>query len=465
MDKFDLTVIGAGPGGYIAAFRASQLGMRVALVEKEVLGGLCVNLGCIPSKAILKSAELFSMMKHADRYGLAVGDLSVDYGKVVARSRRVAGRLSKGVAFLAKKNNVTVLNGTARLTGPTRLHVAPAAGGAAAQEIESARTIIATGTVPKALPALPFDGSRVVHSDQAILSPGLPQSIAVIGGGAVGVEFAYWCNAFGSKVTIIELMDQLLPGADGEVAAQLGKSLKRQGIKVHTSATLKSATPGGGGVALEIGSGAETSRVEADVVLVAVGRAASTLGLGLEDAGVEFAGGYISVDAAYRTACPSIYAIGDVIGPPLLAHAASAEGVAAVEMMAGKGRGPVDPAGIPSCIYCQPEVASIGLTEEAAEAQGIAVKIGRFPFRASGRAIASAEEDGFVKLVAEAKYGQVLGAHIIGKGATELIAEIGLARAMEATAKELESVVHAHPTLAETLGEAALDLDKMTLNI
>lgn len=465
MDKFDLTVIGSGPGGYIAAFRASQLGMRVALVEKFELGGLCVNLGCIPSKAILKSAELFSMMKHASRFGLTAENVSVDYAKVVERSRRVSGRLSKGVAFLVKKNKVTPFRGSARFTGSTRLLVERSAEEGGSVEIESARTIVATGTHPKSLPGIPFDGKRILHSDQAILSKELPESLAVIGGGAVGVEFAYWCNAFGSKVTILELKDQLLPGTDREVADQLEKSLERQGISVLTSANLKSATPRDGGVELAFDAAGESGKLEVRQALVAVGRAASVDGLGLEDARVALEGGYIDVDEEYRTSSPPIYAIGDVIGPPLLAHAASAEGVAAVEMMAGKGQGPVNPRNIPSCIYCQPEVATMGLTEEGAEARGISVKIGRFPFRASGRAVASGDEEGFVKLVADAKYGEILGAHLIGKGATELIAEIGLAQTMEATARELQSMVHAHPTLAETLGEAALDLDKMALNI
>jgi dihydrolipoamide dehydrogenase len=465
MEQFDLTVIGSGPGGYIAAFRASQCGLRVALVEKRELGGLCLNLGCIPSKSILKSAEVFTMLKQANKYGLRAEGVAVDYAEVVARSRKVAGRLTKGVEFLVKKNKVTPFKGHGRVTGPTRVLVERAAADGGNVEIASERILIATGTEPRSLPGLAYDGQKIVHSDQAILSSELPPSVAVIGGGAVGVEFAYWYNAFGSQTTVIEIVDQLLPAADKEIATQLQRSFKRQGISVLTSAKVQSAVPGAGGVALEVEGKGKTQKIECALVLVAVGRAPSIAGLGLEDVGVGLKEGYVAVDEQYRTACPSITAVGDVIGPPLLAHAASAEGIAAVEMMTGKGRGPVDPTKIPSCIYCQPEVASLGMTEQDAEAQGLKVKVGRFPLRASGRAIASGDEEGFVKLVADAQYGEILGAHIIGKGATELIAEVGLARTLEATAKEIQGTVHAHPTLAEALGEAALDLDKMTLNL
>ncbi|MDP3940102.1 MAG: dihydrolipoyl dehydrogenase [Deltaproteobacteria bacterium] len=465
MEKFDLTVIGSGPGGYIAAFRASQLGMRVALVERKELGGLCLNLGCIPSKAILKSAEVFAMMKNASKYGLSAENVSVDYGKVVERSRKVAARLSRGVEFLVKKNKVTAFSGTARLTGPTRLVVERPADAGGNCEIESARVILATGTEPRSLSGLDADGKTIMNSDQAILSRERPASVAVIGGGAVGVEFAYWYNAFGSKVTIIELMEQLLPNTDREIADQLRKSLTRQGISVLTSAKVRASSKREGKVAMEVELAGEKRAVDAELVLVAVGRSAVVKELGLDEAGVELKNGYISVDEQYRTSCLSIYAIGDVIGPPLLAHAASAEGVAAVEMMTGKGRGPVDPWKIPSCIYCQPEVATIGLSEQDAEAKGISVKVGRFPFRASGRAIASGDEEGIVKIIADEKYGEILGAHMIGKGVTELIAEIGLGQTVEATSRDLHSTIHAHPTLAEAIGEAALDLDKLTLNI
>jgi len=465
MEKYDLTVIGSGPGGYIAAVRASQLGHRVAIVEKKDLGGLCLNLGCIPSKAILKAADLFRLMKRAGDYGLSADNVSVDYARVVARSRKVAQRLSKGVEFLMKKNKVTTWKGAARLTGPTRVLVErpPAEGGPV--EIAADRVILATGTEPRALPGLPYDGKTIMHSDQAILSTDCPASVAVIGGGAVGVEFAYWYNAFGSRTTIVEITDQLIPGTDPEIAGLLAKSLKRQGIVALTSARVESVAARGDGVTLLVRAGSETQTIEASVVLVAVGRAATVKDLGLEELGIEIKNGYVAIDGKYRTTSPSVYAIGDVNGPPLLAHAASAEGVAAVEMMSGAGHGPIDPLRIPSCIYCQPEVASIGLTEQAAQARGIAVKVGRFPFRASGRAIASGDEEGLVKLVAGAKYGEILGAHLIGHGATELIAEIGLARTLEATAKEIQATVHAHPTLAETLAEAALDIDGLTLNI
>jgi dihydrolipoamide dehydrogenase len=466
MEKLDLTIIGSGPGGYIAAIRAAQLGMRVAVVERKELGGLCLNLGCIPSKAILKSAELFTLMKQAAKYGLRAQGVSANYAEVVARSRRVAERLSKGVEFLMKKNKVTTFKGTARIADPERVLVQRDVGQGGDVEIPTDRIIVATGTDPRTLPILPYDGRTVVHSDQAILLPDNPSSVAVIGGGAVGVEFAYWYNAFGSDTTIVEIADQLLPFTDKEVADLLARSFKRQGIKVLTSAKLKSATrSGAGGMRLCVDAGGKAVTVDASRVLVAVGRDATVAGLGIQDVGVELENGYLRVDERYRTACPSVYAVGDVNGPPLLAHVASAEGVAAVEMMAGMSRGPVDPTKIPSCIYCQPEVASIGMTETAAAARGISVKVGRFPLRASGRAIASGEEEGLVKLVAEARCGGILGAHIIGKGATELIAEMGLARTLEATARDIQATVHAHPTLAESIGEAALAIDAIALNL
>jgi dihydrolipoamide dehydrogenase len=405
------------------------------------------------------------MMKHANKYGLHAEKVTVDYSKVVARSRKVAERLSKGVAFLVKKNNVSAFMGNARIVAPTRVLVERPSGSGGNVELESERIMVATGTEPRSLQDLPCDGKLIMNSDQAILSTDLPASVAVIGGGAVGVEFAYWYNAFGCKVTIIEIVDQLLPGTDTEIAQLLHRSLKRQGISSLTSAKVQSASHKGAILELLVESQGETTKIEAAMILVAVGRSASVKGLGLEDVGIELRKGYVSVGERYETTCPSIYAVGDVIGPPLLAHAASAEGIAAVEMMTGEGHGPVDPGKIASCIYCQPEVASVGLTEQEALARGLSVKVGRFPMRASGRAIASGEEEGLVKLVADSKHGEIIGAHIIGKGATELIAEIVLARTLEATAGELRSTVRAHPTLAETLGEAALDLDKMTLNI
>ena len=465
MEKLDLTVIGSGPGGYIAAIRAAQLGMRVAVVERKDLGGLCVNLGCIPSKAILKSAELLWMMKHASKYGLRADNVSANYAEVIARSRKVAERLSKGVEFLMKKNKIATFRGTARIIAPTRVLIHRSAGEGGDVEIPTDRIILATGTEPKGLPTLPYDGRTVMHSDQAILSPEVPRTVALIGGGAVGVEFAYWYNAFGSDTTIIEIADQLLPFTDKEVADLLARSFKRQGMKVHTSVKVQSATRIDGGMRLSVAANGKVTTVDAALVLVAVGRDATLAGLGIEDVGVELKNGYVSVDEKYLTTCPSVYAIGDVNGPPFLAHAASAEGVVAAERMAGRSRGPVDASRIPSCIYCQPEVASLGMTEMQATAQGIAVKVGRFPLRASGRAIASGEEEGLVKLVADARYGQIIGAQIIGKGATELIGEIALARTLEATAREIQATVHAHPTLAEAIGEAALDIDGIALNI
>ena len=456
MRTFDLVVIGAGPGGYVAAIRAAQLGLRVAVVERDRPGGVCVNWGCIPSKAILKSAGLYQEMKEAAAYGIVVNGLSVDYGEVIRRSRKVAERMSKGVSFLFRKNGIELIAGNAVVTSPTTVR-------AGDEEIGAGKILVAVGTAVRGLPGIEPDGRTVLTSDDALAQEEMPRSVVVLGGGAVGVEFAYIYRTFGADVTVVEMEDQLLPRTDREVAKELEKSLRKQGIRVLTSAPAKALDKAAG--TLTVAAGGKEEKLPAEKFLVAVGRKPLTEGLGLEACGVKLGKGTIEVDASFRTACPSIYAIGDVIGGMLLAHEASAEGVAAAEIIAGHGTRPPDRDKIPACIFCQPEVATVGLTEEEARKRGIPVKVSKFPFTALGRAVASGHTEGFVKMVAEERYGEVIGCHIIGHGASDLIAELVLARTLEATFHEIGRTVHAHPTLAEAVREAALMLGGEAIDI
>jgi dihydrolipoamide dehydrogenase len=456
MKAFDLVVIGAGPGGYVAAIRGAQLGMRVAVVERDRPGGVCVNWGCIPSKSILKCADLYEEMKNSAAYGIACQGLSVDYGEVIRRSRKVAERMSRGVGYLFKKNGIELIAGSATITSPRTVR----AGG---EELEAGNILVATGTAVRGLPGIEPDGETVITSDDALAQEALPRSVAVLGGGAVGVEFAYVYRAFGAEVTVIEMMDQLLPRVDREVAEELAKSFRKRGIRVLTSATAKALDKAHG--ALTVSSGGKEETISAEKILVAVGRKPLTEGLGLEACGVQLERGFIQVDHRFRTACPTIHAIGDVIGGMLLAHEASAEGVAAVEMMSGIETHRPDPDKIPACIYCQPEVATIGLSEEEARKRGIPVKVSKFPFTALGRAVASGHTEGFVKMVADERYGEVIGCHIIGHGAPDLISELSLARTVEATFHEIGKTVHPHPTLPEAIREAALMLGGEAIDI
>jgi dihydrolipoamide dehydrogenase len=456
MRRFDLVVIGAGPGGYVAAIRGAQLGMRVAVVERDRPGGVCVNWGCIPSKAILKCADLYEEMKNAAAYGISCPGLSADYGEVIRRSRKVAERMSRGVAFLFKKNGIELISGNAFVASPRTVR-------AGEEELEAGNILVATGTAVRGLPGIEPDGETVITSDDALAQEALPSSVAVLGGGAVGVEFAYVYRAFGAEVTVIEMMDQLLPRVDREVAEELAKSFRRRGIRVLTSATAKSIDKARR--TLQVSSAGKEETVSAGKILVAVGRKPLTEGMGLEACGVRLERGFIRVDDRFRTDCPTIHAIGDVIGGMLLAHEASAEGIAAVEMMAGIETRRPDPDRIPACIYCQPEVAVIGLSEEEARRRGIAVKVSKFPFTALGRAVASGHTEGFVKMVADERYGEVLGCHIIGHGAPDLISELSLARTVEATFHEIGRTVHPHPTLPEAIREAALMLGGEAIDI
>jgi dihydrolipoamide dehydrogenase len=452
MKSFDLAVIGSGPGGYIAAIRAAQLGMRTAIIEEDRLGGVCLNWGCIPSKAILHAAEMFEAVKRGVP-GLVVSGLSVDYGAVIDASRKAADRLNRGVAVLMKKNGIEVVKGRGRLAGKGELVVAD---GEQEQHLQATHVIVATGSTERVLPGIQVDGKRVLTSREALASRTLPGSIAIVGGGAVGLEFAYAWAAYGAQVTVVEMAEQLLPGIDAEVAAGLERSFIRRRVAVKTRTAYRSleVAPDGVTLVLEGEKGEEELRAEA--VLVAVGRRALVEGIGLEEAGVALERGFVKVGDDFRTTAPGISAIGDVIGPPLLAHAASEEGVAAVEFLAGVRKKKLDPNLVPVCIYCQPQVASVGLTEAAARAAGHDVKVGKVPYVANGKAVAVDHTDGFVKIVSEARYGEILGAQILGDGATELVAEIALAMALESTVRELGDTCHAHPTLSEAIMEAAL---------
>ena len=456
MRTFDLVVIGAGPGGYVAAIRAAQLGLRVAVVERDRPGGVCVNWGCIPSKAILKSAGLYQEMKEAAAYGIVVKGLSVDYREVIRRSRKVADRMSKGVGFLFRKNKIELIAANAVVTSPTTIR-------AGEEEIGAGKILVAVGTAVRGLPGIEPDGKTVLTSDDALAQEEMPGSVVVLGGGAVGVEFAYIYRTFGADVTVVEMEDQLLPRTDREVAKELEKSFRKQGIRVLTSAPAKGLDKAAG--TLTVTTGGKEERLAAEKFLVAVGRKPLTEGLGLEACGVKLGKGYIEVDDSFRTACPSIYAIGDIIGGMLLAHEASAEGVAAAEIIAGHETRLPDRDKIPACIFCQPEVATLGLSEEEAKKRGIPVQVAKFPFTALGRAVASGHTEGFVKMVAEERYGEVIGCHIIGHGASDLIAEIGLARTLEATFHEIGRTVHAHPTLPEAIRETALMLGGEAIDI
>jgi dihydrolipoamide dehydrogenase len=454
MDKYDLVVIGAGPGGYVAAIRAAQLGLKTAVVEKDKPGGVCLNWGCIPSKAILTSAELYETIKEGEQFGVKVQGLSFDYSQVIKRSREVAERLAKGVEYLLRKNKIPLLAGTGRLEGKNRVVIETLDKGT--QQVEADRVLIATGSGERTLPGLEIDGKQVLTSREALIDTEIPEAIIIIGGGAIGIEFGYVYSAFGSRVTIVEMEKQLLPGVDGEIARELERVFKKKGIDILTGTKFHSLTKFPGRIDVALDSSGDLKHRTANKVLVAVGRAPLSVGLGLEALGVEFNRGYIKVDERMRTASDAIYAIGDVNGPPLLAHAASEEGIAAVEFMTGKREKALDHLRIPACIYCQPEIAVIGLSEEQAQARGYEVKTGKFPFRALGKAIAAGHEEGFVKLVVDKEYDEILGCHIIGHGATDLIAEAGLARTLEATTAELSGTVHAHPTMSEAIMEAAL---------
>ncbi len=460
--QFDVTVIGGGPGGYVAAIRAAQLGMKVGLVERDRLGGICLNWGCIPSKALLKSAELYNSFKKAGEFGFTFTDLKFDFTKIIKRSRDIADRVSKGVEYLMKKNKIEVISGTAKLTGKNLIEVTK--DGKVVDTIKTKFTLVATGGRPRSIPGVTIDRKKIITSTEAMTLPELPKSLLVIGGGAIGIEFAYFYNSLGTKVTVVEMLPSVLPKEDKEITKLLESSLKKQGIEILTNAKVESVVVGDD-VTMKVSTKDGTQELKGDVALMAVGVQGNVENLGLESLGIKVDKGAIVVDKFGKTNVESIYAIGDVSGAPWLAHAASHQGIVAAEHLAGKSMHGFDRTNIPSCTYCQPQVASVGLTEEAAITAGHKVKVGRYPFRPLGKAMAIGETEGIVKLVFDEKYGELLGAHIIGSEATELIAELVLARALESTNEELFRTMHAHPTLSEAIMEAAGDAFGQAINI
>jgi dihydrolipoamide dehydrogenase len=451
--SYDVIVLGSGPGGYVAAIRAAQLGMNVAIIEKESLGGVCLNWGCIPTKALLKSAQVFNYIQHAEDYGIQVEAASVVFDKVVARSRNVADGMSKGVQFLLKKNKIEVIMGYGKLKPGKRIEVTDESG--KIKEVKANHIIVATGARARALPALPIDGKNVIEYRAAMVLEKIPAEMVIVGAGAIGVEFAYFYNSMGSKVTIVEFMDRIVPNEDADVSKELTKSLKKQGIEVMTSSAVQNAKAANSKVRLVIDQKGEAIKLETDIVLSAVGITPNVENIGLEQLGVEMEKGKIKVDDFYKTNVEGVYAIGDVVHGPALAHVASAEGIICVEKIAGHHPEALNYNNIPGCTYCQPEIASVGLTEAAAKEAGYELKVGKFPFTASGKASAAGAKEGFVKVIFDAKYGEFLGAHMIGYNVTELIAEVVVARKLETTAHEIIKSVHPHPTMSEAIMEAA----------
>ncbi len=455
MADYDVLVIGAGPGGYVAAIKAAQHGKKTAVVEREHLGGICLNWGCIPTKALLKSAEMLESMRHAKDFGLVASEVKADFPMVMKRSRDVANGMSKGIDFLMKKNKITVLTGTASFAGPKSLTLTKPDG--STQTVTADNIIIATGHKPRTFPHLPVDGKKVINYRHALSLEALPKSILCIGAGAIGMEFGFFLRSMGTAVTVVEVMDQVLPVEDAEIAKFVERQFTKQGVTVKTGTKVTKLEDSAGGVKVHLEKGGVAEVVEVEKVLVAVGFLANTEGLNLDTAGVKLdERGFIAVDANQLTSAPGIYAIGDVAGKQLLAHKASFEGEAAVGHIAGHPA-PVDYRQIPGCTYCQPQVASIGLTEKKALEAGKKLKIGRFQFVASGKAKAIGHPEGMVKLIFDAEYEQLIGAHIVGVDATEMLGELCLALRLECTAREIAETVHAHPTLAEAVMEAAAD--------
>ncbi|MBL7662209.1 dihydrolipoyl dehydrogenase [bacterium] len=454
-NSYDCIVIGSGPGGYVAAIRAAQLGLKTACIEKESPGGICLNWGCIPTKALLKSAEVFQTMQHASSYGLNASGITADFPAIIKRSRNVVDKMTGGVKFLLKKNKVDLIPGTASLEAGNFVVVKDSAGKATSYSYKN--VIIATGARAKTLPSLPVDGERVITYRHALALNECPKKLLVVGAGAIGIEFAYFYSTFGAEVTVVEFQDQILPIEDQDCAKGLEKIFKNQKIEIKTKTVVESLTRKGNSVNALLKSGDKVEQWSGDYCLVAVGVQGNVEDLGLEKIGIRPEKSFIKVDQYYRTGVPGVYAIGDVIGPPLLAHVASHEGIIAAEVIANHHTHPLDYTSIPGCTYCKPQVASIGMTEKAARDAGKNVRIGRFPFSASGKAVASNETDGFVKVVVDADIDEVLGVHILHPEATELIAEASVIRSLEGTATSVANTIHAHPTLSEAMMEAMAD--------
>ncbi len=454
MEVFDIIVLGSGPGGYVAAIRAAQLGHKVAIVERESLGGICLNWGCIPTKALLKSAQVFDYIKHADSYGINVKSADVDFGGVIKRSRDVANGMSKGVQFLMRKNKITVIMGSGKLATASKLEVTASNG--TRTEYSAKHIILATGARSRELPFLKQDGQKIIGYREAMTLPTQPKKMVVVGAGAIGVEFAYFYNAIGTEVTIIEYAPNLVPNEDIDVCKELERQYKKQGIKIHTGTSVTQVDTSGKGcnVFMKDAKGKSTS-IDCDIVLSAVGYMPNTENIGLEVLGIQKDGPTVVVDEFYRTNVKGVYAIGDIVHGPALAHVASAEGIICVEKISGHDVEPMNYDNIPGCTYCSPEIASVGFTEAQAKEKGFDIKVGKFPFSASGKASAAGHKEGFVKVIFDAKYGEWLGAHMIGSNVTEMIAEVVAARKLETTGHEIITTVHPHPTMSEAVMEAA----------
>ncbi|MBZ0198635.1 MAG: dihydrolipoyl dehydrogenase [Ignavibacteriaceae bacterium] len=465
-NNYDIAILGGGPGGYIAAIRAAQLGFKTVIIDKENLGGICLNWGCIPTKSLLKNAELYDAIKnHSDEFGISVKELTFDFNKIIKRSRDISDRITKNVELLIKKNKISRIRGYGKLKPKNGIDIFDNDG----KQIDSVaadKIIIATGARPKMVDAIPIDKKNIITSTEAMSLEAQPKELIVIGAGAIGIEFAYFYSVLGTKVTVIEMLDTILPIEDKEVSQTLEKSFKKRGIQIFTKAVVNKAKVKDGRVFVKFTVGGVEKEISADKVLSAIGVTGNIEGFGLQELGIELYKNHIKVNkSTYKTNIPGIYAVGDVIGPPWLAHVASAEGIHCVEKIKGLQPEDIIYDNIPGCTYCQPQVASVGLTKEKAKDAGYDIKIGKFPFMASGKAFAVGEREGFVKLIVDAKYGEILGAHIIGPEATELIAEIGLAKSLEATAESIIKTVHAHPTLSESIMEAAANVYGESIHI
>ena len=453
--KYDIIIVGSGPGGYVTAIRASQLGFKTAIVEKESLGGVCLNWGCIPTKALLKSAQVYDYLKHVDQYGLKAESIDKDFTAVVTRSRNIANGMSKGVQFLMKKNKIDIIDGFGKVN--TGKKVAVTSNDGTVTDYSADHIIIATGARSRELPNLPQDGEKVIGYRKAMTLPSQPKSMIVVGSGAIGVEFAHFYNAMGTKVTIVEYLPNLVPLEDKDVSKQFERSFKKAGIKVMTNASVESVDTSGKGVRATVKTKKGEEILEAEIVLSAVGIKTNIENIGLEDVGIITDRDKILVNDWYQTNIPGYYAIGDVVPGPALAHVASAEGITCVEKIAGLHSEAIDYGNIPGCTYASPEIASVGLTEDQAKEQGFELKVGKFPFSASGKATAAGTPDGFVKVIFDAKYGEWLGCHMIGAGVTDMIAEAVLGRKLETTGHEVLKTIHPHPTMSEAVMEAVAD--------
>lgn len=455
-NKYDIAILGGGPGGYVAAIRAAQLGFKTVVIDKENLGGICLNWGCIPTKSLLKNAELFDNMKnHSSDFGIKISGIEFDFNKIIKRSRDISDRITKNVEMLIKKNKVDRIRGYGKLTSKHQIEIFDNARKKIGT-VTSSNIIIATGAKPRLLPNIPVDKKNIITSTEAMSLGKLPKDLIVVGAGAIGIEFAYFYSVLGTKVTIIEMLDNILPIEDVEVSQALEKNFRKRGVEIFTKAVVEKAEVKGNRVNVKVKVNGELKELSAEKVLSAIGVTGNVEGFGLEELGVELFKNHIKVNkSTYETNVPGIYAIGDVIGPPWLAHVASAEGIHCVEGIKGIKNPDIDYDNIPGCTYCQPQIASVGLTEKKARENGLEIKVGKFPFMASGKAFAIGEREGFVKLIFDEKYGELLGAHIIGSEATEMIAELTLARSIEATGHSIIKTIHAHPTLSESIMEAA----------